>query len=249
MILVGLCSTYKEGSLAREAVRSLLEACDRVLVMEGPAGDPITNERVPSTDIGNYDDVVSGKLDWRTGRWRTDARKRQAMLEWAQAIPRAEEETLWGVIVDGDEVLMNARFVRDWLQRLDWHEEVNEGTEYHGKPMRLVEMDGAVSWVRGRLLRLDRMREYKVSTSVWTAVVDGKLETYRGAGNELDLFSDWETPRRVYMEQDRMVYPPPFTLEPYLVHRSLLRHPLRSGLRMHEQEAAELAKAGIERSR
>lgn len=243
-VIIGLCSSYKEGPLVQGAVRSLLEACERVAVFEGPAGDPI-DAPVPWSDFGGLLD--DERLTFREGRWRTDARKRQAMLEWAQGLERPQGSSLWGVIVDADEVLINAPYLRDWLNRLDWHEQVNEEVEYLGRPMRLVEMDGSVSWVRGRLLRLDRVIEYKVSTSVFTARYEGRTETFRGGGNQEDSYLDWELPRREALEAGRMIYPPPFTLEPYLVHRSLLRHPLRSGNRLHQQEAQELAKIGISR--
>lgn len=241
MILVGLVSSYKEGPLVQGAVRSCLECCDRVAVFEGPAGDPIEAD-VPDTDLGEFDSAVSDTHPVYSyfGRWRTDARKRQAMLEWVHDVYK--NQPVWGVIVDADEVLINAAYLRDWLQRLDWHEEVNPEAEYVGRPMRLVELDGSVVWVRGRLLRLDRIREYKVSTSIFT-LKNG--ETYRGGGNIPDSFLDWETMRQPYIEQGRMLVQPPIPTEPFLVHRSMLRHPLRSGLRLHEQERAELIAAGL----
>ena len=49
-MIVGLCSSYLEGPLVQAAVRSLLVACDRVVVFEGPAGPPF-EEDVPPTDL------------------------------------------------------------------------------------------------------------------------------------------------------------------------------------------------------
>ena len=239
-MIVGLCSSYREGPLVQQAVRSLLECCERVLVMEGPAGEPLEAE-VPASELGEY----AGLVVSREGRWRTDARKRQAMLEWAQVLPREPGEPLWGVIVDADEVLMNAAFLPDWLRRLDYHEQVNPEAEYVGRPMRLVELDGAVNWVRGRLLRLDRIVEYRVSTSIFTVRTPQGIVTYHGGGNVPDSMLDWAKPRATAIEADAMLMLPPLPTEPFLVHRSLLRHPLRSGLRMHEQEREQLILAGL----
>ncbi len=237
MILLGLVSSYLEGELLRGAVESLLEArCDQVLCLEGPAGEPIEAD-VPASDLGA---ALERRVTLRSGRWRTDARKRQAMLEWAHA-QKVEGETLWGVIVDADEVLVNGRYLRDWLLRLDYHEQLNPEAQYLGRPLRLMELDGSLAWLRGRLLRLDRITKYKVSTSVFETTQG----LYTNAGNLEDSYTDWARPRAVYLEGDRMVVRPPLPTEPFLVHRSLLRHPLRSGLRMHEQERSELLAAGM----
>lgn len=235
-MIVGLCSSYKEGPLVQAAIGSLLEACDEVLLMEGPAGEPLT-EPVPETDLGPFANFPH--LTLRDGRWRTDARKRQAMLEWT----RQFDPPVWGMIVDADEALCNGLFLQHWVRRLDWHEEVNPDVEYVGRPLRIIEADGAVGWVRGRLLRMDRLVEYKVSTSVFT--VKGSLEPYKGGGNTPDMIEDWIKPRTPYFEKGQMCLDPPLPMEPYLVHLSILRHPWRTGLRLHEQEKRELALAGI----
>jgi hypothetical protein len=254
-VIVGLCSSYLEGRLVQGAVRGLLDACELVYVLEGPAGEPLDAD-VPATELGELE--LDPRVVAHSGRWRTDARKRQAMLEWAQARHRkqAPDETLWGVIVDADEVLFNGPYLPDWLLRLDYHEQVTPDAEYLGRPMRIVELDGSVAWVRGRLLRLDRIRDYKVSTSVFRTA-DGA--TYTGAGNVPDWVDDWARPRSAYFAEKpdgagpagveripgRMLVQPPIPTEPFLVHRSMLRHPLRSGLRMNEQERRELILAGM----
>ena len=234
MILVGLVSSYREGGLVQGAIRSALDACDHVFVLEGAAGAPIEAD-VPATDLGVFSD--DPRVTYREGRWRTDGRKRQAMLEWS----RQFAPPVWGVIVDADEILMNGLYLRDWLQRLEWHEEVNPEARYLGRPMRIMELDGSLAWVRGRLLRLDRIQKYEVSTSVF--VNDRGIR--HGEGNVPDRFSEWQTPRMKYIEDDVMLAMPPLPTEPFLVHRSMLRHPLRSGLRLHEQERDELVRAGL----
>lgn len=246
MIIVGLVSSYLAGPLLQGCVRSLLGCCDRVLVFEGPAGDPLENaSELPPSELGQRH---SKRVHWQEGTWRTDAHKRTKLLERAQEL-RRPGDSLWGVVVDDDELLFGGEYLRDWLQLLDWtepdHARVHDdGREpyYHARPLRLLELDGSTSWLRGRLLRLDRLHRYIVSTSVFETT-DGVR--YEGGGNELDLFSAWAKPRQRYFEQDRMLVRPPIPTEPYIVHRSFLRHPARAPLRMHEQEAAELRKAGV----
>lgn len=234
MILVGLVSAYKEGRLVQGAIRSALTACDHVFVLEGPAGEPLDAD-VPPTDLGPFAD--DPRVTYREGRWRTDSRKRQAMLEWS----RRFEPPVWGVIVDADEVLMHGEYLHDWLLRLEYAEQCDPEARYLGRPMRIMELDGSLAWVRGRLLRLDRIQKYEVSTSVFV----NELGIRHGEGNVIDKFSDWQRPRMTYIEEDRMLVMPPLPTEPFLVHRSMLRHPLRSGLRLHEQEKAELIRAGL----
>jgi hypothetical protein len=239
--LVGLCSSYAEGRLVQAAVDSLLGACEHVYVFEGPAGEPIADdvlEQVPASDLAPYADHEHVTV--HRNRWRTDARKRQAMLEWAK---QDYPGPLWGVIVDADETLVNGEYLADWLAILDWQEQLDEtgDTEYVGRPMRIVELDGSLRWVRGRLLRLDRIVEYRVSTSVFLT----SQGLYTNAGNVPDSYADWATPRRGYIDGDQMVVRPPIPTEPFLVHRSMLRHPLRRDLRLHKQERDELRAAGM----
>ncbi len=229
-----MISSYMEGPLVQDAIRSVIPAVNHTLVMEGPAGPDITG--CPESDFGEPRSW-RGEVTLRSGRWRTDGRKRQAMLEWAHAWHKRTHPgtPLWGVIVDADEVLVNGEHVRAWLQRLVWEEEVNGG-EFLGKPLRIVELDGNVSWARARLMRLDRIKQYEVSTSVFRNHYGHRM----GEGNVPDSYEDWATPRLPYFEQGVMLQHPPISCEPHLVHRSGLRHPLRSGARMHEQEAHEI---------
>lgn len=231
MILLGLVSSYKEGALVQGAIRSLVPWCDHTLVYEGQAGKPI--EGVPESDFGAW--AKHDKVTLHRGRWRTDARKRQAMLEAS----RAWESPVWGIIVDADEVLYNGEYLRDWLQRLEYEEEVYPEKRFQGRPIRLMELDGGLSWVRARVLRLDRMQSYEISTAVFTTT-DGHRT---GQGNPRDLYSAWAEPRALYFEQDVNLVRAPIPTEPFIVHRSALRHPERDKVRMHQQEAEEFEKA------
>ncbi len=244
MIVVGLVSSYLAGPLLQGAVRSLLPCCDRIIVFEGPAGDPHPDAaHLPPSEY-----EPDPRVQWREGVWRTDAHKRTKLLEAAHGL-RRQGESLWAVVLDDDEILFGGEYLRDWLRVLDWTEPdpgrvLDDGAEpyYHGRPMRLLELDGSTSWLRGRLIRADRLRRYIVSTSVFETT-DGIR--YQGGGNVEDRWSEWREPRQAYFDEDRLVVRPPLPTEPYVLHRSFLRHPLRAPLRMHAQEAQELRKAGI----
>ena len=227
MILLGLISSYREAGLVQGAIRSALTACDHVLVFEGPAGEPITD--CPSSDFGRY--KKDQRVTFKHGGWPTDAAKRQAMLEASRKWPAP----VWGVIIDADEVLFNGEYLRDWLQRLEWDEEAT-GKVYGGRPMRIVELGGEISWVSTRLMRLDRMDNYEVSTSVFV----NSLGIREARGNVIDKYSEWAEPRAAAFENDQRLYPAPIPTEPFLVHRSGLRHPNRQKLRLHEQERSEI---------
>lgn len=146
---------------------------------------------------------------------------------------------LWGIWLDGDEVLFNGRYVRDWLQMLAWREELNPaGDPFLGRPIRIVELDGSVGWTSNSIVRIDLIRSYDVSAATFT----NEKGVLQGAGNIPDSYSDWATPRTPYFERDQMLIQPPIPGEPFVLHRSALRHPLRAGLRMHHQEGVEMEK-------
>jgi len=237
-VIVGLCSAYREGPLVAGAVQSLLRACDRVVVFEGPAGDPLEDE-VPASDLSTLEGgpFSHERLWFDAGRWSTDAKKRTAMIEHL----RPFEEPTWGVWVDGDEVLCNAEYLRDWINYWDWREE-ETGEKNLGWPIKIVEMDGSVAIVQAKVLRVDRLDSYSVSSSVFRDAL-GQLH---GRGNYALAVGD--SPLASWLRQladpDARVFAwPPLPCEPFIMHRSKLRHPRRAGLRLHEQEATEIEKA------
>lgn len=241
-MIVGLCSSYLEGPLVKGALRSLIAACDKVICFEGPAGPPL-EEDVPESDFEGieipYDSLG---LDIDYGRWSTDAKKRTRMIESL----RPFTEPTWGVWIDGDEQLMNPAMLRDWLQFFDWKEE-ETGTRNMGWPIKIVEMDGSVAIVQAKVLRVDRLDSYSVSSSVFRNVM-GELDA---RGNYRASIDDFPLGAQVRQLSDPdggyMFAWDSFALhEPYIIHRSKLRHPRRQGLRLHEQEAEEIKKAKIE---
>lgn len=241
-----MVSSYREGRLVRAAIGSLLEVgLDRLYVFEGPAGDPL-DDAVPESDLHGIDE-----LDFATvhrGRWRTDGRKRDAMLQRAKHDHAALGETgpLWAVVVDADEVLVNGRYLRD---RLEWigFEDSHRGASIALPnnppmarwPLRLIEHDGGMSLITARVFRADLLRSIDHSSSVVTNVAG----IQDGWGNFAEVSKIWIEGWLAAIDRGAMIAWPPFTTEPHLVHRSNLRHPLRRGLRMSDQETVEFARA------
>lgn len=241
--IVGMCSLYREGRLARLAVKSLVEAeLDAVIVFEGIAGKE--HAEGPATDVGEYRRRVS----WCEGVWATDAEKLTTMLNYAK---QNYKTPLWGVWLAGDEVLVNGEHLRDMLQRVEWDNDVEgrsilnpENFPTVGVPLRTVEHDGSVGLVRARCVRLDLIRRYVVSSHV-LELVGGQVVQQ---GTQPDSASQWLEPRvAAYVDsgRDQNFLLPPLPGEPFTIHRSYYRHPDRQRLRMHVQERAELLAAGL----
>lgn len=233
-VIVGLLSSYREGPLAAGALRSLAAAgCDRIYLYEGPAGEPLEGD-MPDTDYG----PLPPNTVTHVGRWRSDARKRQAMLEHAKR--DYPNMPLWGLTVDADEVLVNGEYVRDIVNAIMWNDEQAD-TPTIRFPFRLVEADGSVALTGNRLVRLDLIRQYEIGSS---AVVNAQ-GIREGHGN---LVAQANVPLSLIMaaiDRGREACWPPFPCEPHIFHRSYLRHPARRGHRLHRQEADELARLGV----
>lgn len=239
MIVVGLVSCYREGRLIQAAVGSLMvPGISRVFVFEGPAG-MIVSAEAPETEI--TETPPGAQLEVRRGTWVTDAAKRTAIVKHVQA--QYPKEQVWGVWVDGDEVLLNGAFLYDLLQALAWRDEAEpDAPPTAGFPIRLVEMDGSVVVCRAKVLRVDLVSNYVVSSSG----IRFKNGVVQAEGNLPDRIGDWWVPERMAkLEAGERMLDAPLPGEPILLHRSPLRHPARAGARMHVQEAAELRKLGV----
>lgn len=245
--LVGLVSSYREGTLVHEAIHSLVEAdVDHVYVFEGPAGPEIPD--APDTDFKRW--YKTGRVTIRHGKWRADAEKRTAMVEFVKAV--RVTTPLWGAWVDGDEVLMYGRYLRDHVQHLAWRDEERgasledeENLPSMGLPIAIMEPHGRLSMCRAKVIRLDLVRRYVVSSSVVETVLGG----YHGEGNKPLKARDWVEPRMVDFtdEEDALYAYPPQPGVPFLVHRPHLRHPSRAPVRMSAQEQEEFARESAAR--
>lgn len=242
MIIVGMCSAYKEGRLVQAALRSLLMVgLDRLYVFEGPAGEPLGDD-VPDSDYAHFG--IGGIAVLHHGRWRTDGRKRNEMLQRAKN--DFPGQPFWCVVVDADEVLVNGEFLRDRLQFLLWEDERKGATIADPAnppmarwPLHLMEHNGSMAVITARVFRGDLLSSIDISSSVVTNV-SGVRE---GWGNFEAASAVWIENWLGAIDKGMMIAWPPLPCEPHLVHRSNLRHPSRRGLRMSAQETAEFAKA------
>ncbi len=231
-MIVGLCSSYREGRLAASAVRSLLPACDRVVVLEGPIGDapPLG----PQTDWRPLQ--KNGKVVVKHGAWESDAAKRTAMLEtaktvWARAPVRSTAkppgEKLWGVILDGDELLLHGDVLPEYFDALP--------PDAGGFSVHLVELDGSCSYIPNRLLRLDVIESWAISSYafVLTSGVTVSLPNVKILDAGEPDTGEWFEVNGSARQRRR-----PLQGEPHILHRSVLRSPERQQVRrQHEAEA------------
>jgi hypothetical protein len=242
VIVVGMVSAYREGRLLLGAVDSILSVgLDRLYVFEGPAGEPLADDN-PSP--GSPLDAIRSVAVVHRGRWRTDGRKRNEMLQRAKS--DYPEGPVWAVVVDADEVLVNGRYLRDRLHWILWEDE-RRGASIADPanppmarwPLHLVEHEGSMSLITARVFRVDLLRSIDHSSSVVTNV-HGVQD---GWGNYAAVSALWIENWLRAIDEGKMIAWPPLPTDTYLVHRSNLRHPARRGLRMSEQEAVEFARA------
>lgn len=242
--LVCLVSTYREGPLVAGTIRSCLEAgFDRVAVFEGPAG-PERCDDAPESELEPF----YRDADVFRGSWVSDAEKHTHALEWAR---KHYPGVLWVMWMGGDELLFHGSSLRDIAQSILWQDEargaslaslIRDGeAPTGGGVVYLLEADGALSLMRGRLVRGDLIRRYLVGDLVCELVTGVQARL----GNIRVSAAQWIEERGEPLEQGWAYLPPPLPGEPFVYHRSHLRHPARRMLRMHEQEAAELERLGL----
>lgn len=219
--IYGLVSSYREGRLTMSAVESLLECCREVFVLEGPVGDVAAwgelvaggGEPGLASEFPKHSRRVHVR---RESGWETDAAKRTALVRWVQ---EWRPGPAWGVVVDGDETLLWARFLPDYLARSE-ADEVPGGVK-----VKLVFEDGQVYETAARCLRLELIDEY---------VLSGYQLRLKGQATV------WVSPI-VPAKQA------PLQGEPHVFHRGYLRPPERNNpaLRLSGLELEALAELGI----
>ncbi len=236
MRVVGVCSTWQEGRLAASAVRSLRAACDVVHVYDGPIGQPLPG--------GSATDWRAFKRDpsvvVHTGEWETDAAKRTAALAPTRRLP----PPVWGVILDGDELLLHGELIPDLIE---WSEAdaASKGEMAATFGLRLVEVNGSVSILPARVIRLDLVARW-VASSNQIEFVNGIVHTFPN-----QLIVPAGAPDAPDSEQEYGIHQRrrPLAGEPHVLHRSGLRDPARAAARQHVAEASEwerlVASAGL----
>lgn len=222
-MIVGLISSHREGWLVRGAIETALEGCDTVLVFEGPVGG--------ATDAGEpsaLDKLPSGVVVKRS-EWASDATKRTQMVRWAQERLGGNERVLWGLWLDGDELLCNGRWLPDYIRRV-------EAGGDHGFTIRIVELqDGSIARAPSRIFRADLIDHYVHGAYQFLAKGSSVVVTLP---NQPESDIEWQKDRQAH---ETMFMRPPLPGEPHIVHRAFLRPPSER-VRLHQVETAEAQK-------
>lgn len=225
-MVVGLMSTYREGALALSAARSVLAGCDALVLYEGPVGTPAGGGRAtPVAEISRAA-AVAGVPCWEdAGDWGSDAAKRTDLFQFAKEIGAT-----WTVWVDGDEVLIWAEYLRDWIGRAEYEQGAG------GFPLRIVEFDGSVAKGHGRILRtalVDGFEEssYQVRLVSGLTISLPNIPICVSGGVPVG-----HTDGRPVTVDDLAELRPPLAGEPHILHRTILRSPDRKARRLHDDE-------------
>lgn len=226
-MIIGLISCFREGRLAADAVRTALEGCDHVIVYEGPI------EGAPDAGLPSELDrfIRSKRVSIVDGSWETDAAKRTAMLRQARLLARNRDG--WAVWVDGDEALINGAMLPAMLERAEY-----ELTGGGGMPLRIVELDGSVAMCYGKVISLNAVKRYIVSSyhvelSSGIEVSLPNVPICRAGGYPLGEQPADADELDLWLGRNRL----PLQGEPHLLHRSMLRSPERTAPRLHDKEA------------
>lgn len=233
-MIVALMSTYREGALALSAARSVLPACDALIVFEGAVGEQAgEGEPTPVWVIeqeAREASVLTYVAEWEVCVWGSDAAKRTALLKCAQKFYGDTADPWWCLWIDGDEVLLWGEYLPDWVARA---EHVGGAG---GFALRIVEMDGSVAKSHGRIFRGDLVEAFEESsyqarlkTGMVVALpnipicVSGGVPCARADGEPVTV-------------DDLADLRPPLAGEPHILHRTILRSPARTVRRLHEDE-------------
>jgi len=208
--IIGLISSFREGALVEGAIRSLA-MLDHVLVCEGPVEH--------NASLAGPESVVPKQpnLTRIDGEWPADAAKRTAMIQWCKERRWLQGEEVWGLWLDGDELLLWGEYLRDWIRAAASGGSAEDPVA--GWPISLVELDGSVAWCMGKLVRVDLIERYLISSSF--------IEMVGGATRTVGNVQAW-TPTEGPLQTGAKGLPhwrarPPLQGEPHLQHRWMLR--------------------------
>lgn len=231
MKIVGLVSSFREGELLRSAIESLAPL-DHVLVAEGPVEQNADLSGQESL-IPSYVGEPKRQVHVMRGEWPADAAKRTAMIRWVQDRRWLRGEEVWGLWLDGDEILLWGEYLADWLRRASQAGTADDPAA--GWPLSIVEPDGSVAWCMGKLIRVDLIERYLISSSF----IEMKGGATRTVGN-VQCWTPLDGPTQfTEAEGERLPHwraRPPLQGEPHLVHRWHLREKQRQVERQHKAE-------------
>lgn len=232
--IIALISTYREDELLRSCINSARD-CDFTIIFDGPT----TVENAENAYGRNTTPYSSSKIRSYVGEWDSDATKRTAMLELAKtavfqawgANSSEEHADIWGLWLDGDEILLWGQYLHDHCQRAE------QETATGGTTLRIVEYDGSVAECYGKLIKLSTVKRYVMSSyevelenGMTVALPNVPICTAGGIPYVKDRISSPDDPRLGYLR-------PPLQGEPHLLHRHGLRSKNRGVARMHDAES------------
>jgi len=220
-MIVGMIPTFREGPLAASAIRTLLECCNVVLNFEGPI------ENAP-LDAGARTDLMelrkNPKVIAKSGEWKNEVAKRNAMLDFT----RRYDPPVWGVFLDGDEILMGAKWVPDLIWAAE-QQKNEDGVSTAAIPLLIQEVDSSVGRIH-RIIRLDLLERHVLSMSQMKFFTSDLVATFP----VVPLWRPGMTPTEFAR--------PPMEGEPHIHHRAYYRPPRRYDFRLHKEEGDEFQK-------
>jgi hypothetical protein len=247
--IVALVSTFDEDEIIVSCLSSA-KMLDGIIVFDGTtSSDKVTEHRNRYVVEGDFGEAFRRKfpyLNWEgidlvyvSGSWKSDAHKRTEMMDFAKHAQGHEDWALW---LDGDEVLLWGQYLHDHCTRAD------HVTGTGGTTLKIVEYDGSVAECFGKLIKLDAVKRYimssyeiELSNGMTVALPNVPLCTAGGLP-----IGNITSPDDPLLAKNR----PPLQGEPHLLHRHGLRSPEREALRMHDTEGesfSDLVKsAGLE---
>lgn len=222
MKIVALISTFQEEELLPSVLRSA-NPLDMALVFDGPIGE---NKDWYTDDI-SHDNQLPKITRWK-GEWISDASKRTDMLDVAKIMTDGKED-VWGLWLDGDEILLWGEYLIDHCRRAD------QETATGGTTLKIVEYDGSVAECYGKLVKLSAIKRYIMSS--YEVELDNGLTV---ALPNVPICSAGGIPIGEIVERDDpllSLYRPPLQGEPHLLHRHGLRDANRKAVRLHNVES------------
>jgi hypothetical protein len=194
-------------------------------VLDGPIGD--AEPLGPQTDWAQF--KKDPRVFVQAGAWATDAEKRTAMLH----ATRRHAEPVWGVILDGDELLLYGEQIPPLIEHHEWEAE-NKGETSFGITLRLLEGDGTLGLIMARVLRLDLIERWLISS--YHLLLKNGMEVSRPNAY---LLKAGEPDRADAESTTGMQMRRPLQGEPHILHQSFLRAPQRTAPRQSQAEGSE----------
>ena len=221
--IITLISSFMEGDLLNGCIDSAEEIGGPIFVFEGSVG------KDRNLYGKEFHRMTPRKTSYyfRKGEWKSDADKRTDILKVAQA----HNEDAWALWLDGDEILLYGKYLKDHVQRAE------QETATGGTTIRIVEYDGSVAQCYGKLIRVGTIRRYVMSSY--------EIELKNGltvALPNVPICSMGGLPLGPIENRDDPILAlqrPPLMGEPHLLHRHGLRDPNRTAPRLHDEEAKD----------